>query len=76
MFFYLYLIMDVYSRKIVGWEVLETESSEHAASGLSKGVSARRDRRAVPRTALGQRRAHERRHHAGDVTTPGRHALA
>jgi putative transposase len=30
-FFYLYLIMDVYSRKIVGWEVFETESSEQAA---------------------------------------------
>ncbi len=31
MFFYLYLIMDVYSRKIVGWEVFDTESAEHAA---------------------------------------------
>lgn len=30
-FFYLYLIMDVYSRKIVGWEVFDTESAEHAA---------------------------------------------
>lgn len=30
-FFYLYLIMDVYSRKIVGWEVFETESAEQAA---------------------------------------------
>ena len=36
MFFYLYLIMDVYSRKIVGWEVLETESSEHAATVFQK----------------------------------------
>ncbi len=31
LFFYLYLIMDVYSRKIVGWEVFETESTEQAA---------------------------------------------
>ena len=31
-FFYLYLIMDVYSRKIVGWEVYPQESAEHAAS--------------------------------------------
>jgi len=30
-FFYLYLIMDLYSRKIVGWEVFETESAEQAA---------------------------------------------
>jgi transposase InsO family protein len=30
MFFYLYLIMDVYSRKIVGLEVFEAELAEHA----------------------------------------------
>ncbi len=32
-FFYLYMIVDIYSRKIVGWDVFETEDSEHA-SGL------------------------------------------
>jgi transposase InsO family protein len=31
LFFYLYLVMDVYSRKIVGWEVFDTESAEQAA---------------------------------------------
>jgi len=36
MFFYLYLIMDVYSRKIVGWEVFETESAEQAAQVFRK----------------------------------------
>ena len=36
LFFYLYLIMDVYSRKIVGWEVYDTESSDHAASIFHK----------------------------------------
>lgn len=36
MFFYLYLFMDIYSRKIVGWEVYETESSEQAAQVLRK----------------------------------------
>ncbi len=36
MFFYLYLIMDVYSRKIVGWEVFETESAGYAASVFRK----------------------------------------
>jgi putative transposase len=36
MFFYLYLIMDIYSRKIVGWEVFETESAEQAAQVFRK----------------------------------------
>lgn len=31
MFFYLYVILDVFSRKIVGWEVWEEESGEHAS---------------------------------------------
>jgi putative transposase len=35
-FFYLYLIMDVYSRKIVGWEVFDTESAEQASSVFRK----------------------------------------
>jgi transposase InsO family protein len=29
--FYLYLILDLYSRKIVGWEVHATDNAEHAA---------------------------------------------
>ena len=28
MFFYLYLIVDIFSRKIVGWEVHERESAD------------------------------------------------
>ena len=36
LFFYLYLIMDVYSRKIVGWEVFEIESAEQAAQVFHK----------------------------------------
>lgn len=31
MFFYLYFIVDIYSRKIVGWSIHETENSEHAS---------------------------------------------
>ena len=31
MFFYLYMVMDIYSRKVVGWQVYERESSELAA---------------------------------------------
>ncbi len=43
-YFYLYLIMDIYSRKIVGWEIHENESSAHAATlfhkaHLSEGIA-------------------------------------
>jgi putative transposase len=31
-FYYLYMIMDVWSRRVVGWEVFERESAEHAAA--------------------------------------------
>ncbi len=31
MFYYLYLIIDIFSRKIVGFEVYEVESAEHAS---------------------------------------------
>lgn len=31
LFYYLYLVMDIYSRKIVGWQVYEEESSSLAA---------------------------------------------
>jgi len=30
-FLYLYLVMDIYSRKIIGWQVYENESSAQAA---------------------------------------------
>ena len=36
MYFYLYLIMDLFSRKIVGWEVFAEESAEHAATVFRK----------------------------------------
>ena len=31
MFYYLYLIIDIFSRKIVGYEVYESESADYAA---------------------------------------------
>jgi putative transposase len=40
MFFYLYLILDLYSRKIVGWEVHERESAAHAATLVRRAVLA------------------------------------
>jgi len=44
MFYRLYLVMDIYSRKIVGWEVHENETAEHASvlirkACLAQGVS-------------------------------------
>jgi transposase InsO family protein len=43
--FYLYLILDLYSRKIVGFEVHETDQAEHAAhlvrrTALAEGIHA------------------------------------
>ena len=43
--FYLYLILDLYSRKIVGWEVHEADSADHAAhlvrrTALTEGIHA------------------------------------
>lgn len=35
---YLYLILDVYSRKIVAWEVHETESGEHAKTLVERAL--------------------------------------
>ena len=40
LFFYLYLIVDLYSRKIVGWEVYECESTEYAAQVVRRAVLA------------------------------------
>ena len=40
MFFYLYLILDVYSRKIVGHEVYAQESAEHASLLIKKAMLA------------------------------------
>ena len=38
LFFYLYLIVDLYSRKIVGWEVYEQELAEHASELVRRAV--------------------------------------
>ncbi len=37
-FFYLYIITDIWSRKITGWEVHERETSENAAALLQRAV--------------------------------------
>lgn len=35
-FFYFYMILDVFSRKIVGWEVHASDAAEHAAQLLKR----------------------------------------
>jgi len=40
LFFYLYLIVDVWSRKIVGWEVADSESADTAADVVTRASSA------------------------------------
>lgn len=39
-FFYRYLILDLYRRKIVGWEIFEAESAEYAARLVQRAVLA------------------------------------
>jgi Transposase and inactivated derivatives len=39
-FFYLFMILDLYSRKIVSWEVCERETSEEASRVLERAVLA------------------------------------
>jgi len=40
MFYRLYLVMDIYSRKIVGWEIHDRETAEHASTLLRKACLA------------------------------------
>ena len=41
MFFYLYLMVDIFSRKIVGWEVHERESADLAVVLIRQAVLAK-----------------------------------
>jgi transposase InsO family protein len=40
LFYRLYLVMDIYSRKIVGWEIHENESADHASLLIRKACLA------------------------------------
>ena len=42
LYYYLYLIVDLYSRKIVGWEVYERESADYAGEVVRRAVLAER----------------------------------
>ncbi len=62
MFFRLYLVMDIYSRKIVAWEVHESESAEHAATLIEKACWA-------------EHITDEGSHHACEASEARHHAL-
>lgn len=47
-YWYLYAVMDLFSRKIVAWQVYETESGEHASSLMRDYV----EREAIPPNQL------------------------
>ena len=71
-FFYLYLVIDIYSRMIVTWEVHENESAEHASKMITKaclrhGISALEE--AVGLT-FRQWQCHEGRYHAVYLAEP------
>ncbi len=41
-YFFLYMVMDIFSRCIVGWEVWEEQTGEHASTLISKACHAQR----------------------------------
>lgn len=51
-FFYLYLMLDIYSRKIVGWEVHDVERSEYGAELLKRAILSEEIRRGSPTPVL------------------------
>ena len=75
--FHLYLILDLYSRKIVGWEVHATDDSVHAAhlvrrTALAEGIATMLTE---ARPARRQRLHAEGHHGAGDAVLAGRQAV-
>ena len=70
-FYRLYLVLDIYSRKIVAWEVHENESAEHAAMLIRKACLA--ERIGTPGLVLyaDKGSTHERCHDAGDPPAAG-----
>ena len=42
LFFYLYLIVDIFSRKITGWEIYDCESSKHASEVVLRAALSER----------------------------------
>jgi transposase InsO family protein len=82
-FFYLYMILDIFSRKIVGWEVFERETAENASALIQKTVWAEgcvnqplvlhADNGSPPLTHVNMRcrAAHEGRYHESNAGKSG-----
>ena len=67
LFFFLYLILDLFSRDIVGWEVWEEESADMPGTGTTVNGS--------PCAAQRQRLTNERGHDAGDALRAWNHTF-
>ncbi len=74
-FFYLYLFMDIFSRKIVGWQVYVEENSAYAADVIRDICRREGIAEGQVHLAFRQWQSNERRHHAGNAAATGRHAL-
>ena len=48
LFYYLYLIIDIFSRDIVGWEVWEEESADHASELIKRACIAQKRLTTMP----------------------------
>ena len=75
--FHLDLILDLYSRKIVGWEVHETDNAEHAAaSGAPHGAGRGHCNPGCQAGAARRQRLHAQSHDGAlDAELAGREAL-
>ena len=67
MFFYLYMIINVFSRKIIGWEVHHQESRFNAGILVHKAILSERLHGVAADTSPGQRGATEKLHPAGET---------
>ena len=71
LFFYLYMIVDVWSRKIIAAQVFAEESMDHSSMLLAHACMIHGVQPDRTRASLRQRRTDERCHHAGDFTQTG-----
>lgn len=63
-YFYLYLLMDIFSRKVVGWQIYDADSSK-LANDVMRDICAREAINPDQVVLHGQRQSDERRHDAG-----------
>ena len=74
-FWYLYAILDVWSRKVVGWAVHDVQSDDLAAAARRRGVPSRGRRSRSPGPARRQRRCDEGQDDAGQARAARRAAV-